>query len=120
MLLVQAVIAGASALVLVTVFVEPEALPVLLRIAAGATLLHLLLLAGEVTMPHPTAHARLAAWEMTRGRYAGYFQAGVVLQALAVVAVLVVPGVPVAILALAGLLAHEHAFVQAGQAVPLA
>jgi Fe-S-cluster-containing dehydrogenase component/formate-dependent nitrite reductase membrane component NrfD len=120
MLLVQAVLAGASALVLVTEFVEPGAAPALVRIAAGATLLHLLLLAGEVTMTHPTAHARLAAWEMTSGRYARYFRAGVVLQGLAVLALLVVPGAPVAILALAGLLAHEHAFVQAGQAVPLA
>ena len=100
--------------------VEPEAVPALLRIAAGATLLHLLLLAGEVTMTHATAHARLAAWEMTSGRYAVFFRAGVSLQALAVLAFLVAPGAPVAILALAGLLAYEHAFVQAGQAVPLA
>jgi hypothetical protein len=101
-------------------FVEPEAVPVLVRVAVGATLLHLLLLAGEVTMTHATAHARLAAWEMTSGRYALFFRTGVCLQALAVLVFLVAPGAPVAILALAGLLAYEHAFVQAGQAVPLA
>ena len=120
LLLVQAVLAGASALALVAAIVEPEAVPALLRIAAGATLLHLLLVAGEVTLTHATAHARLAAWEMTSGRYAVFFRAGVSLQALAVLAFLVAPGAPVAILALAGLLAYEHAYVQAGQAVPLA
>jgi formate-dependent nitrite reductase membrane component NrfD len=119
-LLLQALLAGASALALVASLADPEAVPALARVAAGATLLHLLLLAGEVTMTHATAHARLAAWEMTSGRYALFFRAGVSLQALAVLAFLVAPGAPVAILALAGLLAYEHAFVQAGQAVPLA
>jgi len=119
-LLLQAFIAGASALAPVAAFVEPEAVPALLWIAAGATLLHLLLLAGEVTMTHATAHARLAAWEMTSGRHALFFRVGVLLQALAVLAFLAAPGSGVAILALAGLLAYEHAFVQAGQAVPLA
>jgi hypothetical protein len=28
-------------------------------------------------MTHATAHARLAAWEMTSGRYAVFFRAGV-------------------------------------------
>jgi Fe-S-cluster-containing dehydrogenase component len=120
MLLVQAFLAGASALVPVAAFVEPESVPALVRVATGATLLHLLLLAGEVTMTHATAHARLAAWEMTSGRYALFFRAGLLLQALAVLAFLVAPGAAVAALALAGLLAYEHAFVQAGQAVPLA
>ena len=44
----------------------------------------------------------------------------ILLMALAVLVFLVAPGAAVAILALAGLLAYEHAFVQAGQAVPLA
>jgi hypothetical protein len=71
-------------------------------------------------MTRATAHARLAAWEMTGGRYATFFRSGVLLQALAVAAFVVAPGPAVAVLALAGLLAHQHAFVQAGQAVPLA
>ena len=119
-LLLQALLAGAAALALVASLVEPAAVPAHLSVAAGATLLHLLLLAGEVTMTHATAHARLAAWEMTSGRYALFFRAGVALQAIAVLAFLVAPGAAVAILALAGLLAYEHAFVQAGQTVPLA
>jgi Fe-S-cluster-containing dehydrogenase component/formate-dependent nitrite reductase membrane component NrfD len=119
-LLVQAVLAGAAALVVIAGTVEADAVPVLAGIAAGATLLHLLLVAGEVMMTHVTAHARLAAWEMTSGRYAGFFRAGMLLQALGTATLFVAPGPLGALLALAGLLAYEHAYVQAGQAVPLA
>jgi Fe-S-cluster-containing dehydrogenase component/formate-dependent nitrite reductase membrane component NrfD len=119
-LLVQAVLAGAAALVLVAAVVEPEHVATLARIAAGATLVHLLLVAGEVTMTHATAHARLAAWEMTSGRHARFFRAGLGLQALGTVALWAAPAPLGAVLVLAGLLAYEHAYVQAGQAVPLA
>jgi Fe-S-cluster-containing dehydrogenase component/formate-dependent nitrite reductase membrane component NrfD len=119
-LLVQALLAGASVLVPVAAMVEPGAAPALARIAAGATLLHLLLVAGEVTMTHGTAHARLAAWEMTSGSYASFFRAGVALQALGVAPLLAAPAPLGAALVLAGLLAYEHAYVQAGQSVPLA
>ena len=58
---------------------------------------------------------------MTSGRYRRFFRAGVALQAAGLLGALVVPGgLLVAPLVLAGLLAYEHAFVQAGQAVPLA
>jgi hypothetical protein len=55
---------------------------------------------------------------MTRGRYAGFFWTGLVLAAAAVAAPWI--GVAATPLALLGLLAHEHAYVQAGQSVPLA
>jgi Ni/Fe-hydrogenase subunit HybB-like protein len=119
-LLVQAVLAGAAALVLVAAAVEPEHVLTLAWIAAGATLVHLLLVAGEVTMTHATAHARLAAWEMTSGRHARFFRTGIGLQALGTAALWAAPGPLGAVLVLAGLLAYEHAYVQAGQAVPLA
>ena len=119
-LLVQAVLAGAAALVLVAAALEPEHVPTLAWIAAGATLVHLLLVAGEVTMTHATAHARLAAWEMTSGRHARFFRTGIGLQALGTAALWAAPGPLGAVLVLAGLLAYEHAYVQAGQAVPLA
>ncbi|HEY8234706.1 MAG TPA: 4Fe-4S dicluster domain-containing protein [Vicinamibacteria bacterium] len=120
-LLVQAVASGAGALALVAPGVEPGAAHGLTRLAALATFVHLLLIAGEATITHPTAHARLAAREMTRGRYRLYFRAGVALQAAGVLAALLFPdGFLAATLALAGVLAYEHAFVQAGQAVPLA
>ncbi len=120
-LLVQAVASGAAALALAAPAVEPEVARVLALVAGCATLVHLLLVAGEATITHPTAHARLAALEMTRGRYGHYFRAGVLLQAAGAVATLASPeGMIPPLLALAGLLAYEHAFVQAGQAVPLA
>jgi DMSO reductase anchor subunit len=75
-----------------------------------------------MTLPHPTAHARLAAFELSRGRYRVAFRAGVVLVAVALAAPwLPAPlAVAAAVATLAGLLAHEHAYVQAGQSVPLA
>jgi Fe-S-cluster-containing dehydrogenase component len=85
---------------------------------AAAALSHLLLLAGEITAGHPTAHAAAAAHEMTGGRCARWFRAGVVLAAVAMAAPWLGPFGAVA--ALLAVLAHEHAYVQAGQSVPLA
>ena len=85
---------------------------------AGTCLAHLLMVLGEVTVGHPTAHARLATHELVGGRFAWFFRAGLVLVAAGLLASLA--GAWVAPLALAGLLAHEHAYVQAGQSVPLA
>jgi Fe-S-cluster-containing dehydrogenase component/formate-dependent nitrite reductase membrane component NrfD len=118
-LAVQAVLAGAAAMLPVLAWLSPgravTAAAVTLAAAAAA---HLLMVAGEATLPHVTAHARLAGHEMTRGRFASFFWAGIVLAAAAVAAPWL--GVAAAPLALAGLLAHEHAYVQAGQSVPLA
>ena len=118
-LAVQAVLAGAAAVLPFAQWLSPHrgvlAAEVLLAAAAAA---HLLMVAGEMTLSHPTAHAHLAAEEMTRGRYARFFWAGVILVAAAVAAPWIGPAA--AALGLAGLLAHEHAYVQAGQSVPLA
>jgi hypothetical protein len=87
-------------------------------VLAGAAAAHVLLVLGEITMTHPTEHAHLAAAEMTSGRYAPYFWPGLAAVTVAVTAPWI--GVAAVPLALAGLLAHEHAYVQAGQSVPLA
>ena len=116
--LVQAVLGGSAALAVFAAVWEPAALRPLLWTLAGSSLVHLLLVLGEVTLSHPTAHARLAAWEMVRGRYGRYFRVSVVLLALTIAAPWI--GVLAAPLAIVGLFAHEHAYVQAGQAVPLA
>ena len=117
-LLVQAGLAGGATMLLVAKAIEASAVAPLSRVLAGACLVHLAVVAGETTMTHTTAHARLAVREMVRGRYAAWFWAGVIL----VVAGAAAPwiGVVAAPLALAGLFAYEHAYVQAGQAVPLA
>ena len=118
-LAVQAVLAGAAAMLPIVAWLAPGpaagATEITLAIAAAA---HVLLVAGETTLPHVTAHAHLATQEMVRGRFARFFWPGLVLIAAAVAAPWI--GVAAAPLALAGLLAHEHAYVQAGQSVPLA
>jgi Fe-S-cluster-containing dehydrogenase component/formate-dependent nitrite reductase membrane component NrfD len=114
-LLVQAVLAGAAALL---PWAEGETAAALAATLAGAGLVHLLLVWGESTLTHVTAHARLAAWEMISGRFRPFFLAGIALVAAALAAPWI--GVAATPLALAGLLAFEHAYVQAGQAVPLA
>ncbi len=126
-LLVQSLAAGAAALAPVAAVLEPELVPVLLRILAGASALHLLLVLGEITLPHGTAHAKLAVWEMTSGRYKAYFRASAVLVTLAAVTavapslgLLALPAIIPAVAALLGLLCYEHAYIQGGQAVPLA
>ncbi|MFI5064506.1 MAG: 4Fe-4S dicluster domain-containing protein, partial [Streptosporangiales bacterium] len=103
-LAVQAVLAGAAVMLPVMAWLSPgravTATEVTLAIAAAA---HLLLVAGETTLPHVTAHAHLATTEMVRGRFARFFWPGLVLVAAAVAAPWA--GVVAAPLALAGLLA---------------
>jgi len=85
---------------------------------AGAAAVHVLLVGGEITVTHPTEHAHLAAAAMTRGRFARYFWPGLAAAAVAIAAPWI--GAVAVPFALLGLLAHEHAYVQAGQSVPLA
>ena len=78
----------------------------------------MLLVLGETAGGHRTSHVRAAVDEMTRGRLSRFFWPGVAGVAVALAApVLGVVAVP---FALGGLLAYEHAYVQAGQSVPLA
>lgn len=100
----------------------------LLRLLAITSVIHLLMIWGEVSLTHPTAHARLAIWEMTRGRYKRDFQVGIILSVIGALlpviamfdASLISLGVGGAPLALVGLMLFENAYVQAGQSVPLA
>ncbi|CAN5531949.1 polysulfide reductase NrfD [soil metagenome] len=114
---VQLTLAGSAALLLAPVPDETAVTPLAFVLAAGA-LGHLLLVWGEVTLGHSTAHAHLAVWEMVRGRFSSFFWVGVALVVVGLLAPLIGPFA--APFALAGLLAHEHAYVQAAQAVPLA
>jgi hypothetical protein len=89
---------------------------------------HLLMIWGEVSLTHPTAHARLAIHEMVYGRFRNDFWFGLALSFLGAVipslAVLdLIPlsfGAAGAPMALVGLILFENAYVQAGQSVPLA
>ncbi|MFQ5703729.1 MAG: 4Fe-4S dicluster domain-containing protein [Gemmatimonadales bacterium] len=117
-LLVQAVLAGSAALMPLSAWLEPAALESLSWILGASCLTHIVLTLGETTITHPTAHSKLAVYEMTAGRFRSYFLASVLLTFGGVAAPLI--GMPSALLALVGLLAYEHAYVQAAQAVPLA
>lgn len=113
-LLVQAALAGAAVLAPVA----GRAQPVLLLTLALAAWTHAALVAGECTLPHATEHGRLAVRELVVGRFARWFVAGLALLLPALAAPWAGP--VAAPLALAALLCFEHAYVQAGQAVPLA
>jgi Fe-S-cluster-containing dehydrogenase component/formate-dependent nitrite reductase membrane component NrfD len=120
-LVVQAAQAGAATLVPFAMWLEPDVVEPLAWVVAATSAVHLLLILGELTLPHPTAHARTAAHELHSGRFATPFRAGVVLSALALAAPLApVVALLAAVVALVGLLLFEHAYVQAGQSVPLA
>jgi Ni/Fe-hydrogenase subunit HybB-like protein len=141
-LLVQALLLGSAVLLLVAAWLEnspstdlsfviggyARVLVASLRILGFASLVHLLMIWGEVSLTHGTAHARLAVWEMVRGRYKSDFWIGFALSLLGgllpwlailgyVSTSLAVAGTP---LALVGMMLYENAYVQAGQSVPLA
>jgi hypothetical protein len=107
--------------------VRPE-LQYLMWIVAVSSVIHLLMVWGEVSLTHSTAHAGLAVWEMVQGRYRSDFWIGIglsilggLLPAISIFGYappsLAVAGAP---LALVGLMLYENAYVQAGQSVPLA
>ena len=113
-MVVQAVMLGAAVEVLLGVS------GAVWLLAAGA-LTHLVLLASEISIGHPTAHARVTVHQMTAGPYARWFWPGVALAALAGSAPWLGPFAAIAaVAALIAVLAHEHAYVQAGQSVSLA
>jgi formate-dependent nitrite reductase membrane component NrfD len=116
-LAVQAFVAGGAVTLLA--LRDPDLVVPVASFFGLALVLHVALAVGEATVGHPTAHAALAAHNMTRGRYAGFFWGGLV---LSVVALSTAAAVPVggALAGLVGLLLFEHAYVQAGQSVPLA
>jgi Fe-S-cluster-containing dehydrogenase component/formate-dependent nitrite reductase membrane component NrfD len=117
-LVVQSVLVGSGAMAIVAWFLAPDAVRSLLLILSVASLVHLLLVLGEITLKHPTAHAHLATYEMMSGRYRAFFRTGILLVAAGTAAPWL--GIWTAPAAMLGLLAHEHSYVQAGQSVPLA
>jgi Fe-S-cluster-containing dehydrogenase component/formate-dependent nitrite reductase membrane component NrfD len=141
-LFIQALLLGSAVLLLIASWLErsppddlssmiggvPSGVVASLRILAVTSLLHLLMIWGEVSLTHPTAHARLAIWEMVRGRYRNDFWMGTLLSlvggllpSLALFGVVNISiGVASAPMALIGLMLYENAYVQAGQSVPLA
>jgi len=144
-LLVQAVLLGSAAFLLLAIWFEgstnastlslsavidtvPAPVFASLWLLAVTSLIHLLMVWGEISLSHPTAHARLAIWEMVRGRYRTDFWFGVLLSILggllpwlSLFGYLSISfGIGGAPLALIGMMLYENAYVQAAQSVPLA
>ncbi len=117
-LAVEALIVGAGALLPAAVVMQASVLHPLEVLVAGSAAAHLLLRAAELTPHHPSAQSRLAAHEMTHGRFAVWFWVGALCIALGVLAPFA--GWWAGIVALVGLFPQEHSYVQAAQAVPLA
>jgi Fe-S-cluster-containing dehydrogenase component/formate-dependent nitrite reductase membrane component NrfD len=90
----------------------------LLYLLGATSLIHVLMVWGELTLTHTTAHAKLATWEMTRGRFKTFFVLGIILSMIGCLAPYI--GVVAIIPAFIGMLLYEHAYVQSGQSVPLA
>jgi Fe-S-cluster-containing dehydrogenase component/formate-dependent nitrite reductase membrane component NrfD len=122
-LLVQAFVLG-SAMILLA---DRRGLPTAIAIFVVSSLIHLLMIWGEVSVTHPTAHARLAIYEMVHGRFRRDFWVGIVLSfigGLVPLAALNLASDPMVVLGaglgLLGMMFFENAYVQAGQSVPLA
>lgn len=121
-LFLHAAIAGSGALLIVNAFVAQTAAPWLVSVFAAAlvALLATQLLADFVIRPS-TTNAAQGHRLMTHGRCGKFFWGGVGAQVLALALAIVAPaslGAIAGVIALAGLLAAEHAWVQAGQLVP--
>jgi len=131
-LLVQALLCGAAVLALLpdvlggSEAARSFALPALIITLS----LHLVMMLGEMAMPHTTDNSRYAARLITHGPFSRAFWGGAVaagglLPLLIMLAAITlaaphsaIAGAAAAILALAGLLIFEWCFVMAGQSVP--
>ncbi|MGA1053352.1 MAG: 4Fe-4S dicluster domain-containing protein [Ilumatobacteraceae bacterium] len=128
-LLAQAVVAGGAAYSLLDLVMDvPSARAI--HIAFLSALGGLALLILTELWSKGSRHVELATLEMTRGRYAGQFWFGGVLNGIVVPAALLAfglvadttspwPAAFAAVAALFGLFAYEDAYVRAGQSVPL-
>lgn len=128
LLLLQMTIAGSGTLLLTAMLFPTDAAvadllaTVLWMSVAGHLLLVLL---AEVMARHGSSNAAAAAHALTRGRYAGWFWSSLGIGGVLPVTLILWTGsggvgLPIAaILALIGLWLYEHAFVMAGQAIPI-
>jgi formate-dependent nitrite reductase membrane component NrfD len=131
-LIIQALLCGSAVLTLLPESIggSTQALAFAVPALTISLGLHLLMLLGEVAMPHTTDNARYGARLMTHGPFAPAFWAGAVVMGgiipllLLFVGPLLFPSLSqiaaglAGALALAGLLIFEWCFVMAGQSVP--
>ena len=99
-------------------FLDDISMEILTSIFVGSSAIHLLMILGELSLPHASAHGRMAVEEILSGKFRGFFWLSIV---LASVGLLAPWGGGVGLVCgLMGLALYEHVYVQAGQVVPLA
>ena len=125
-LTIQMIIAGSASLLFLGLFfpTTPEVIDFLSNILLAGLTAHLVsVLVGEVAARHGSSNAAAAAHVMTKGRYAplfwGSLAGGAIIPGLLLLTTAGIAPTVASGLALVGLLAYEHAFVMAGQAVPV-
>lgn len=125
-LLSQATLSGAAVYSLAGLFLplSPVALVIVHATLLAALAVHFALIVSEWVIPHVIVDAKRAAHQMIYGRYRAFFWTGMIVGAALPLLIGIFIGNPVAaaavsVLALVGLLPYEHAYVQAGQSVPL-
>ncbi|MEW6638101.1 MAG: NrfD/PsrC family molybdoenzyme membrane anchor subunit, partial [Actinomycetota bacterium] len=130
-MLVHAAVAGAAALYIASLFVgglEPLRTVLALTLAVGIVA-GLIVMWAELSVEHPDRDAARAAEMIYKGRYKGLFWGISVILGSVVPLVLIAVGMALSVplliaaagaLALVGILATEHAWVEAPQLIPLA
>jgi Ni/Fe-hydrogenase subunit HybB-like protein len=130
-LIVQALLCGSAVLALLPDAIggSTQALAFAIPALVVSLGLHLLMLLGEIAMPHTTDNARYGARLMTHGPFARAFWGGAVVVGgvvpLLFLLLASLSGAPdriatglASVLTLVGLLIFEWCFVMAGQSVP--
>ncbi len=121
-LFVQSVMTGAASFIILSWFISlpADALQIVNITLIVSVAAHVALILSEMVIPHMTADAEKAAHNMIKGRFRGYFWTGLIAGGLIplLLGFASIYGIT-ALLALIGVLAYEHAYVQAGQSVPL-
>jgi Ni/Fe-hydrogenase subunit HybB-like protein len=127
-LIVQTLLCGAAVLALLSLLFAANS-PRTLSVAVGGLALfqalHVVIMLGEVSMPHITDNAGYAVRLITHGPFRNLFWGGAILGGgiLPLLLLWLAPGTYSAValasvLALAGLFAFEWCFIMAGQSVP--
>lgn len=126
-LLVQSLMVGSGAILLLDLFVVPAQLANVAAIVFGVTLIVdlFITLVGEFGTPHASEIAARAAHDISHGTYRRHFWFGAILTGHILPLVLLIfwPTLPVlgaiaALAAIAGLYLYEYAFVMAPQEIP--
>jgi len=126
-LFVQAIMAGSATLLIAGMFVDqaPESTHALSVVFGVSVLVNLLItLGGEFGVPHASQVAAMAAHLITHGKYRRHYWFSLLVGLLAPLALIVLAGGSLVLLAVAGalsvlgLFAYEWAFVMAPQQVP--